>query len=200
MQNAAALPIYIYFGLILVSRLFFKHRELVRAAGPGVTDQPGPQKRRGALFCLLPLGLMQIVPCVGYWLTYFPVRETPVARRFFGLLLPGNAAAGLILFVVGTLLAARASRQLARCWRESPGELCVSGLYSIVRHPLYAAYLLQGAGCMLMLGAIWSWIAWGAAAVLIVIRTVQEDRELAAHYPAFEEYSRRAKRLIPGIF
>jgi protein-S-isoprenylcysteine O-methyltransferase Ste14 len=200
MNLSAAHPIYIYFGMILVSRFFFRHRELVRAAGPGVKGQPGAERKRGALFCLLPLGLMQIAPFFGYWVRYWPIRNTEAGKDFFALLIPGNSAAGLILFVAGTLLATRASRELARSWRESPGELCVSGLYSIIRHPLYAAYLVQGAGCMMMLGAIWTWIAYGLAIALVVIRVFQEDRELAAQYPAFPEYSHRVKRLIPGVF
>lgn len=192
--------LFAYFAIILVSRFFFRHRELVRAAGDGARGQPGPERCRGALLCLLPLGIMQIAPFVGYWLHYFPIRDTDRANNFFALLSPGSSAAGVILFAAGTLLAARASRCMARWWHESPGGLCTTGPYAVIRHPLYAAYLLQGAGCMLMLGAAWSWVAWGLAAALITVRVLQEDRELANRYPDFEEYSRRVKRLVPGLF
>ncbi len=200
MEASAGLLIYIYFGMIFVSRVLFKHRELVRAAGPGIKGQSGPEKRRGACFCLLPLALMQITPLVEYWIRYWPIRDDAGAKDLFAVSPIGNAAAGVILFVAGTLVAARASRQLARAWREAPGALYVAGLYSVIRHPLYAAYLLQGAGCMMMLGSRWTWIAYVLAAALVLVRVFQEDRELASQYPAFEAYSSRVKRLMPGIF
>jgi len=200
MDKPASWPIFLYFAVILVSRFFFRHRELVRAAGDGTRGQPGPERRRGAVLCLLPLGLMQMAPLIEYWLRYWPIRETKLAERFLALIHPANAVAGLILFAAGTLLAMRASRQLARAWHVAPGLLFTGGLYSVIRHPLYAAYLVQGAGCALMLDARWSWIAFGLAAVLITARAFGEDRELAARYPAFAEYAKRVKRLIPGVF
>jgi protein-S-isoprenylcysteine O-methyltransferase Ste14 len=200
MSTSAALPIYAYFGLILISRFFFRHRECVRAADGVPVDGAGGRRAEGALLCLLPLGLMQIAPLIEYWLRYWRIRGTPLAAEFFALVRPGNAAAGILLFAAGTLLAARASRQLARAWRVAPGLLFTGGLYAVIRHPLYAAYLVQGAGCMLMLGARWTWIALGVAAILIAVRISIEDRELAGRFPAFAEYARRVKRLIPGVF
>jgi protein-S-isoprenylcysteine O-methyltransferase Ste14 len=108
---------------------------------------------------------------------------------------------GLLLFMSGTWLATRSSRELASNWRQHRGELCSTGLYSIVRHPLYAGYLVQGAGCMLMLGARWSWIGYAAATGLIIARTFIEDRELAKRFPEdFQEYRKRVKRFIPSVF
>jgi protein-S-isoprenylcysteine O-methyltransferase Ste14 len=200
MDKPATWPIFVYFGLILISRLLFRHRELVRAAAPGEKGQPGPERLQGALLCLLPLGLMQMVPFFEYWVRFWPIRGTELAKEFFALVSPGNAASGVILFAAGTLLASRASLQLALAWREAPGELYTGGLYAVIRHPLYAAYLVQGAGCMLVLGARWSWIAYALAAALILTKLRQEDRDLAARFEAFAGYRRRVKRLFPGVF
>ena len=194
-------PLFAYFALIFVSRLAFRHRECVRAAGGGAAGRSGGERRRGALFCLAPLALMELGPLIEYMLRYWGlITPAPEGDGFFAMMSPGNAAAGLVLFAAGTALAAAASRQLARAWGEAPGTLYTGGTYAIVRHPLYAAYLAQGAGCMLMLGAVWSWALYGLAVLLVLVRTVQEDRELAARFEAFDEYSRRVKRFIPGLF
>lgn len=194
-------PAYVYLALIFLSRMAFRHRECVRATGGGAAGRTGPERLRGALFCLAPLALMQLGPLVEYVLRFKGViGPAPSDAGFFAMMSPGNAAAGLVLFAAGTALATAASRQLARAWGEAPGTLYTGGTYAIIRHPLYAAYLGQGAGCMLMLGAAWSWALYGLAVLLILVRAAQEDRELAARFEAYQEYRRRVKRFIPGLF
>ncbi len=194
-------PLYAYLALIFISRLAFRHRECVRAVGDGAAGRSGPERRQGAIFCLLPLALMQLGPCVEYGLRSLGfIGPAPEGGGFFAMMRPGNAAAGLVLFAAGTILAAAASRHLSRAWVEEPGALCTEGIYAVVRHPLYAAYLVQGAGGMLMLGALWSWAGYALAGVLILVRTLLEDRAMAGRFDAFAEYRRRVKRLVPGIF
>jgi protein-S-isoprenylcysteine O-methyltransferase Ste14 len=198
MRTLAAWPIYIYFGMVLFSRLLFRHRECVRAASRGPV---GWSRLQGVLLCLGPLALMQLAPFAEYWLRYRGViGPGRGSDDFFALVGPANMASGAALFAAGVLLAGRASRQLAAAWRETPGQLCTAGIYSLVRHPLYAGYLVQGAGCMLTLGSRWSWIGYGLAAVLILLRIWLEDRELAGRFPESADYFRRVKRLVPGVF
>ncbi|MHC4914438.1 MAG: methyltransferase family protein [Planctomycetota bacterium] len=200
MRNAAALPIYAYFALILISRLFFRHRECVRASGREGGARSGGGRAPGLLFCLLPLAMMQLAPFFEYWVRLWPMRGTDAAKDFFALLTPGGFASGIMLFAAGVALAARASRQLARGWAQAPGQLFTGGIYSVVRHPLYAGYLVQGAGCMLILGARLVWVLYAVAAALVLVKVYLEDRELGRCFPEFPEYARRTKRLVPGVF
>lgn len=194
-------PIYAYLAMMFLSRLAFRQRECVRAGAADAGGAARAGRWGGALFCLAPLGLMQFGPLVEYVLRYKGLLgPAPGGDGFFAMMKPGWSLAGLMLFALGTALAAAASRQLARAWGEAPGTLCTGGVYAVIRHPLYAAYLVQGAGCCLMLGARWSWAAWGLAALLILVRVAAEDREMAARFEAFGEYSRRVKRLLPGVF
>ncbi|HOX07180.1 MAG TPA: isoprenylcysteine carboxylmethyltransferase family protein, partial [Planctomycetota bacterium] len=118
-----------------------------------------------------------------------------------GAPLPPTMIAGLLVFAAGTLVAAVAARQLAAAWRDDSRGLCTSGLYAVVRHPMYAGYLLQGAGYSLMLGAIWSWALYGLVVPLLFARILVEDREMAGLFPAaFPAYRGRVRRLVPFIF
>lgn len=185
-----------YALVVLASRQAFQHRECVRA---GVDGSRGAGSRQGALLCLLPLGLMQLGPLAEYWLRLRAWERPPPG--FFGLLDPRASAAGLAVFALGTLLAAAAARGLGRCWRRDPGQLCTGGLYGMIRHPMYAGYLLQGAGCNLMLGARWSWALMALGAALILVRIFREDHELAALWPEdFAAYRQYVRRLVPGVF
>ena len=81
-------------------------------------------------------------------------------------------------------------------------ELVQSGPYRIIRHPAYAGYLFMALG----IGLGYSSLV-GFASILFVLlpaviyRIRVEDRLLAEHFDAkFDEYARKTKRLIPGIW
>jgi protein-S-isoprenylcysteine O-methyltransferase Ste14 len=190
------LALLAYALVLAVSRLGFRHRDRVQT-GPGGTGRSG--QWRSGLLCLLPLVLMQMAPFFEYMLRYQGILGPPLAGA--PLFIPAAASSGLLVFAAGTALAAVASRQLGRAWQASPGTLFTGGLYSVIRHPMYAGYLVQGAGCMLMLGALWSWALYGLAVPLVFARIAVEDRELAELFPEeFEAYRAQVRRLIPWVF
>jgi len=193
MKIPAAMLIYLL--ATTASRFAFRHRECVSAAEKSARR---PAAWRRAALCLLPMGLMQLGPFVESmlralgWLS--PHLENPLE-------LPATLIPGALVFAAGTALAAVASRQLARCWREELFVLCTSGPYAVVRHPMYAGYLIQGVGCALMLAARWSWALYALAAALIVLQVAAEDRELAERAPeAFAAHRARVRRLLPFVF
>lgn len=76
-----------------------------------------------------------------------------------------------------------------------------SGPYAIVRHPGYAAAVFLVLGMPLALGSYWALIPAAVSYLLLVVRTVLEDRMLRAELPDYEEYARRVRsRLIPGLW
>jgi protein-S-isoprenylcysteine O-methyltransferase Ste14 len=195
-------PVYAYCVLVLLSRLAFRHRECIRGSLPEAGGASSPGRIQGTLFCLLPLGLMQLAPLIEYAIRLrgCPAGEQGTLAALLDLIDPASAAAGIVAFGAGTWLAAAAARGLAAAWRARPGELYTGGLYRRLRHPMYAGYLLQGLGCALMLSGRWSWLPLAAAAGLILARCRMEDRELAGRFPEFGDYRRATKRLLPGIF
>jgi protein-S-isoprenylcysteine O-methyltransferase Ste14 len=76
-----------------------------------------------------------------------------------------------------------------------------SGPYAIVRHPGYVSGFLVFIGMPLSLGSLWALIPAGIACLLLVVRTILEDRTLRTELPGYEEFAQRVRyRLIPGVW
>ena len=78
--------------------------------------------------------------------------------------------------------------------------LVTTGIYAHIRHPLYASLLLLAAGAWLKdIG----WASTGlavAAWVATVATALAEEGELRRQFgEAYEVYSRRTRRFLPGI-
>lgn len=76
----------------------------------------------------------------------------------------------------------------------------MGGPYRLVRHPMYAGYLLTHIGLLLtsplMLNLVLYTVAWSAQ----VLRIMAEER-LLGNDPKYRNYSERVRsRLIPGVF
>jgi protein-S-isoprenylcysteine O-methyltransferase Ste14 len=76
-----------------------------------------------------------------------------------------------------------------------------TGPYSLVRHPGYIAAVLLILGMPLCLGSYWALIPAILTCLVLVVRTVLEDRTLRAELPGYREYAQRILyRLIPGVW
>lgn len=76
-----------------------------------------------------------------------------------------------------------------------------SGPYRFVRHPGYLASILLWPVYGLMLGSWWAFIPGLLAAMMMLIRTIYEDRMLRTELPGYAEYARQVRyRLFPGIW
>ena len=119
----------------------------------------------------------------------------------------GVTIAGSALMLGGQALFAVAKRENAffsstvRIQTERGHQTCDTGLYRLVRHPGYLGMLLSMLGFPLVMNAYWAMIPVGFAAVLLVVRTVLEDRFLQGELAGYAEYARRTRwRLLPGVF
>lgn len=75
------------------------------------------------------------------------------------------------------------------------------GPYAIIRHPGYGSGFLVFIGMPLSLGSLWAMIPAVLACLLLVVRTILEDKTLRTELPGYEEYAQRTRyRLIPGIW
>jgi protein-S-isoprenylcysteine O-methyltransferase Ste14 len=76
-----------------------------------------------------------------------------------------------------------------------------TGPYAIVRHPGYVAASVMFAGFAISLGSWWALIPAGVGSLVLVLRTVWEDRTLHVELPGYATYATRVRfRLIPGIW
>ena len=126
--------------------------------------------------------------------------------RFDWLKLPGWVVhAAAVLFLLAYLMWGEVLREnafLSRTIEVQQGQIVVdSGLYGIVRHPMYAASLLLFLSMPLVLGSIFSFLVMLAYPPLIIRRIHGEERLLKKELPGYEDYMERVKyRLIPFVW
>ena len=76
-----------------------------------------------------------------------------------------------------------------------------TGLYSIVRHPMYSVTLLLFLSMPLVLGSIYSFVIFLAYPFIIAIRINYEEELLEQELDGYREYKQKIKyRLIPFIW
>jgi protein-S-isoprenylcysteine O-methyltransferase Ste14 len=75
------------------------------------------------------------------------------------------------------------------------------GPYRFIRHPAYSAAFLLWITTGLMLESWWALVPGFLAGLMMVIRTILEDRMLIDELPGYAEYAGRVHyRLVPGIW
>ena len=80
------------------------------------------------------------------------------------------------------------------------GKLVQTGIYGIVRHPLYSGLILVALGWTLFQMSISHLIASAILIIFFEIKANREEAWLTQKYPDYSEYSQRVKKLIPGIY
>ncbi len=76
-----------------------------------------------------------------------------------------------------------------------------TGLYSVVRHPMYLATILLFLSIPLILGSWWSFIVFLFYPILIVVRIQNEEKVLAEQLEGYCQYKKKVKyKLIPFIW
>ena len=76
-----------------------------------------------------------------------------------------------------------------------------TGLYKIVRHPMYSSTIILFLTIPLILGSIYSFIVFLIYPIIIVIRTNNEEKVLEKELTGYKEYKKKVKyKLIPYIW
>lgn len=113
--------------------------------------------------------------------------------------------ASVVLFLLAYLLYAEVMREnayLSRTIQVEEGQTVVStGLYGIVRHPMYMATLLLFLVMPLVLGSWWALIPFAFYPAIIISRLKDEEELLTRELAGYEEYKEKVKyRIIPFIW
>lgn len=113
--------------------------------------------------------------------------------------------AGLVLIAAGVVLAGCGMRDLGGALSPLPqprddARLVESGVYRLVRHPIYGGLLLVCAGWSLACASLMA-LAWTALLTgFMTLKSIREETLLSARYPTYEAYRARTRRFLPGIF
>jgi protein-S-isoprenylcysteine O-methyltransferase Ste14 len=80
-------------------------------------------------------------------------------------------------------------------------QVISDGPYRLVRHPGYLGLTLYNFVLPLVMGSVWGFIGVGYNFILLIWRTVLEDRFLRENLPGYADYTRQTRwRLFPGIW
>ena len=100
--------------------------------------------------------------------------------------------AASVIFLVGYGLYAEVMREnayLSRTVKVEEGQTVVStGLYGIIRHPMYTASILMFLAIPLVMGSWYALIPFAFYPALMVVRVLDEEKLLTAELAGYEEY------------
>jgi protein-S-isoprenylcysteine O-methyltransferase Ste14 len=129
---------------------------------------------------------------------------TPSPRQLDLLWPLGMRLAGLVIFVVGLMLAAQAALNLGANLtplpEPMPGTALVKeGAYGRCRHPLYQALLLCSVGVTLALGSLLHLGLLMALAIVLVRKAHWEETRLCQLHPDYPTYRASTAAIFPFV-
>lgn len=110
-----------------------------------------------------------------------------------------------VVFLVGYLMYFEVMREnvwLSRTIEVSEGQKVISsGLYGVVRHPMYTSTLLMFLAMPVVLGSWWAAIPFVFYVPIIVVRILDEEHLLREELRGYADYCTRIRwRLIPFVW
>jgi protein-S-isoprenylcysteine O-methyltransferase Ste14 len=144
----------------------------------------------------------QTLLIVGFVL--LPIYQPPGLRLPFSLLYV-TLTITLILEIGAAILFVRGLSELGQSLTPLPypredGELVQTGVYAIVRHPVYSAIILATLGWAILQVSVSHLVG---AIVFLVFFNAKANREeawLQEKYPEYADYRQRVKKLIPWLY
>lgn len=179
------IPMFI-FGIILI----FKDKELLKSR----LDAKEKEKKQSIIIKLS--GLMFIAGFIVAGLDF----------RFDWFILPEWITyIFIIIFLLSYLMWGIVLKQnayLSRTIKVTQNQKVIdSGLYSVIRHPMYTASLFLFLSMPLVLGSLISFFIFLVYPVIIIIRIIYEEKYLEKNLEGYIEYKKKVKyRLIPFIW
>lgn len=141
------------------------------------------------LFVFITVGPLFIAPL-------FPQNRFNISPYF-------SLPAGILLFVLGwiTIIFAFLKIGVIPAVRKK-SNLITSGIYSIIRHPIYSGTLISVLGWYILFKSVISMIYFPLLCLLYIVATIHEEKGLIEEYgDEYLNYKKKAtKRLIPFIF
>lgn len=123
--------------------------------------------------------------------------EFPLWIKIVGTVLYGLAFVVLFSALRENTFAA----PVVKMQKERGQKVISSGLYGIVRHPMYLGGTLLSIGAPLMLGSIYGLAMGILLIVILAIRSVGEEEMLRQELDGYDQYMKKVKwRLIPFVF
>ena len=163
------------------------------ALRPGKSDV-GRQSFGLLLLALASVGLLWLLPYTDRRNIF--VFSNGEGWRWFGLFL---CTAGVTVRLLA--LQSLGKQFSAYVTLQEEHQLVQSGVYGVVRHPLYLSLLLAGPGFGLVFRSLLVWPILALTLTFVTSRIYQEEKLLAGEFgAAFERYRKRTWLLVPFVF
>jgi len=189
-------PFWAYLGVLLVTfaaAMYFTDPDLKKERmhpGPGGTD-------RNLRWLVMP-----------FFVAHLAVAGLDVGRfHWSGVVHMGVNITGLVLLASSyalTIWAIHTNRffsPVVRIQEERGHHLITGGPYRYVRHPGYIAAIGSSLGSVMALGSWWSAVPLIPVFVMILRRTIIEDRFLHENLEGYAEFAKQTRyRWVPGVF
>ena len=84
---------------------------------------------------------------------------------------------------------------------EEEQPVVSTGLYGLVRHPMYVGALIMMVGMPLALGSYWGLLTLIPGVLIFVARITDEEKALRQDLEGYDEYTEKVHyRLVPGVW
>jgi protein-S-isoprenylcysteine O-methyltransferase Ste14 len=147
-----------------------------------------------SIFSILFLVLLAVT---GLDAARFHWSQVPLWIKIFGFLC--FVPASILIFLVmkeNTYLS-----EMVRIQEDRGQQVCTTGPYKHIRHPMYIGIITFLLCLPLALGSFYALIPASLAVILFILRTSLEDKTLQKELPGYDEYAEKVRyRLIPGVW
>lgn len=79
-------------------------------------------------------------------------------------------------------------------------QLISSGVYAVIRHPMYTAVLLFCMGCIINSRAWWPFLIWIGLLIVLLLKIRLEEQLLDKKFPGYAAYRKKTYRLVPYVW
>jgi protein-S-isoprenylcysteine O-methyltransferase Ste14 len=154
------------------------------------------------LFVLIRRSTEAISVNLGDWLLAITATAAPLLIIPSADTLPALVPVGVALVLIGNIGQAAAKLILRRSFGIAPANrgLKLNGPYRLVRHPMYAGYLLVHVGLLMLMPTLLNLVIYVIGWWAQILRLLAEER-LLMQDEAYRDYAGQVRyRLVPGLF
>jgi protein-S-isoprenylcysteine O-methyltransferase Ste14 len=159
-------------------------------AGPAAETRP--LQKIIITFAFVSMGAMIVLSAFDF---RFGWSSVPAAVSIAGDLLVG---AGLLIAMVTTIQNGYAAANINV---ESDQQVVSTGVYSVVRHPMYFGNVVMMVGVPLALGSYWALFFVIPGLAVLATRILDEEKVLATELTGYSDYEQQVHyRLVPYVW
>jgi protein-S-isoprenylcysteine O-methyltransferase Ste14 len=102
---------------------------------------------------------------------------------------------------IGSLVVVQNGYAAANITVEEDQKVVSTGLYGLVRHPMYMGALIMLVGFPLALGSYWGLVLLIPIVIVLVVRVSDEEKALNQELAGYPDYTQKVHhRLVPGVW